>query len=402
MLQNPIAQTLGLFVGAYMLLTFAQKLHPADTVITVAAGLFVVILWMLRFNRSQLYMFYRNPVAGPVIDLVCKVSKEQPPVDASVDQPAPSNRAQDQEREAAPAQAAASSILLATSADFADAGRTLKQSTIGHDEAIDGILAQLYRNVQLRDSSSRDVSLPPLGVFLLVGRAGLGKRRVASAISRLLYRSGAVVTIDLAEDPAATDLLPAVKANPYSGVILENLTSASPQTMASLRSLVAGAPLIETSTGAKVSFRHCVFFLLIHSDASALPKQQRASGPGTGQTVMVGALKSTLNLDEQLAWALHGSYPFLLPPQIDQARVIALLMQEECSKYGLRLGRVDPVYLAREVEVTAAQGGFQLAPSRIRKILHDRILAARESGSEYIELSDESGEESPRKARYQR
>jgi hypothetical protein len=82
--------------------------------------------------------------------------------------------------------------------------------------------------------------------------------------------------------------------------------------------------------------------------------------------------------------------------------VIALLMQEECSKYGLRLGRVDPVYLAREVEVTAAQGGFQLAPSRIRKILHDRILAARESGSEYIELSDDSGEESPRKARYQR
>ena len=85
MLQNPIVQTVLLFFGAYSILTILHRREPFATILVVLAGVVVVVLWMLRYNRAALHGAYQNPVCKPVIDLVCSMVKEQPPIDAVED-----------------------------------------------------------------------------------------------------------------------------------------------------------------------------------------------------------------------------------------------------------------------------------------------------------------------------
>src|ERR1700731_3157167 len=83
MLQNPLVQTILLFFGAFSVMTILKKRDPFGTVLTVLAGLFAVIIWMLHYNRRALHNYYQNPVFKPVIDLICQMTGEKPPVDGS-------------------------------------------------------------------------------------------------------------------------------------------------------------------------------------------------------------------------------------------------------------------------------------------------------------------------------
>ena len=85
--------------------------------------------------------------------------------------------------------------------------------------------------------------------------------------------------------------------------------------------------------------------------------------------MVVNTLADDLNIDKRLAWSIHGVYPFLLPAPMQQAEVIAGLMESACRKYNLQLGHVDATVLAREVEMATQSGGFELAPPRIEKLL---------------------------------
>jgi hypothetical protein len=90
----------------------------------------------------------------------------------------------------------------------------------------------------------------------------------------------------------------------------------------------------------------------------------------------VNTLSDDLHIDKRLAWSIHGVLPFLLPPPIKQAEIIAAIMENACQKYNLQLGRVDAAVLAREVEMAGQAGGFELAPARIEKLMSGRILEA--------------------------
>jgi hypothetical protein len=426
MLQNPLIQAVFLFLGSYTLMSVLSKYSPADKVATLAAGVVALVIWMLRYNRPQLYTVYQNPLAKPVIDLVCKLTKDQPPVDASVgsyvppgagraagavaataagvQSTAPRPRAPvsarnygDDTGTASPsdarqgqqgaAQTENSKLLLQTDQQFKQATRRLKDLIRGSDDAIDQTMRQIQQNISLRERSSASTAMPPLGMFLFIGRPGLGKRTLAIEIGRMLYAGDSVGIVDFA-DPStgAASLTSAAKVNPYQTFIIENITAGTQQAQNDLLAICAGQPLVEQSSGARVSFRHCLLFFLIHQEADAFPMPAH-SGAGTGYTLVVDHLVQTADLDQMLALALHGVAPFQLPEPEQQAEVIALLMDKECRKYKLSLSAVSAAILAREVEEVGKLRSFKTSPARIARILSKPIHDALESGAETVDLS---------------
>ncbi|SPE38517.1 hypothetical protein SBA6_90005 [Candidatus Sulfopaludibacter sp. SbA6] len=386
-MQNPIIQVLMLFVGAYTALNVLGKVPPLDKIATLLCGLIAVIIWMANYNRSLLYSLAQKPGLGAVINAVCKLCKEQPPVDPSMDATGPA----DPQAPAKPGEPEAPKLLLHSDGDFSSATRQLKEVVKGHNDVVEVAMDQIKRNVQLRDNSSVQVSLPPIGIFVFTGKPGLGKKLLATEIGYRLYKGASVSILDVSDPAARGSLLIAeARSNPYTTFILENFHACPAATQEDLLSIVSGAPQIDPKTGSKVSFRHCFFFLLVHRDAEGMDRPSRKNAGGTGHTMVVESLGQSMSLDKRLAWSLHGVYPFVLPPPMQQAEVVAQIMQEECRKYNVNLGRVDPAILAREVGVISSHGGFEITPLRVTKIMSNRLAAAVAAKEQLIDLEDES------------
>ena len=395
MLQNPLVQTILMLLGAYSALHMAAKYSPADTILLVLAVVFVVVLWLSRYSRDKLTGYHRTPGLGSLIDLVLQVSGE-PPMGGSVSQaPArsqPAQRAAAQPptaqqgaklpvSQAAPAPpkpqpTEADKLLLKYDGDFATAGREVRQRIIGHDEVVRAVIDQLRRSVQLRINSPQAVATMPLGVFLFVGKRGLGKRSLGIEIGSRMFKGGGVVMVDVSDPNVHAGLIVTeALANPYSTFILEKFEAAGERMQNDLLAIISGAPVNDAKTGVRVNFRSTIFFLLMHGSADRIPKPTRDT-TGTGQTMVVNTLSDDLKVDKRLAWSIHAVYPFVMPTPMQQAEVIATLMDNACRKYNKQLGHVDAAVLAREVEMATQAGGFELAPPRIEKLLKDRILEA--------------------------
>jgi hypothetical protein len=72
-------------------------------------------------------------------------------------------------------------------------------------------------------------------------------------------------------------------------------------------------------------------------------------------------------------------------------------MEDECRKYNMSLGRVDPAILAREVGVISSHGGFEITPLRVTKLMSHRLSAAVAAKEQLIDLTDESSAAVPRR-----
>ncbi|HUB32972.1 MAG TPA: hypothetical protein VMA31_08085 [Bryobacteraceae bacterium] len=395
MLQNPIIQLILMLLGAYTALHTAEKYKPADTILLALAAVFVIVLWLSRYSRDKLANLHKTPGVGALIDLVLQVSGE-PPMGGAVSQPAvrpqPAAYAAAQQPAARPAATPAvapaappppkpqpteaEKLLLKYDGDFATAGREIRRRIIGHDDVIRAVIDQIRRSVQLRINSPNASTTSPLGVFIFAGRRGLGKRSLAIEIGSRMFKGGGLALVDVSDPNVHAGLIVAeALANPYTTFILDKFEAANERMQNDLLSIVSGAPVSDPKTGVRVSFRNTLFFLLIQGTADRIPAPSRQAG-GTGQTMVVNTLADDLHIDKRLAWSIHGVYPFLLPPLMQQAEIIAALMENSCRKYNLQLGHVDASVLAREVEMATQAGGFELAPPRIEKLLNGRILEA--------------------------
>ena len=404
MFQNPLIQTVLLLLGAYSTLTMAAKYSPADKVVLGLAVIFVVVIWMSRYSRDTLYQLHRQPGLASLIDLICQIAKEQA-VSGPALQAAP--RSQTAARSTAPQQAQPSAppvshstaappkpestdadrLLLRYDGDFATAGREIRQRIIGHDDAVRAVIDQIRRNVQLRMSSAQSAVTSPIGVFVFVGQRGLGKRSLAIELGSRMYRNGGIAIVDVSDPNIHAGLLVAeAQANPFTTFILDRFETATERLQNDLLSIVVGTPQTDPKTGVKVSFRHTLFFFLIQGSAERLPAPSRQAG-GTGQTMLVNTLSDDLHIDKRLAWSIHGVLPFLLPPSLKQAEVIAAIMENACRKYNLQLGYVEPAVLAREVEMATQAGGFELAPARVEKLLNGRILEAMSAHQQSVAVT---------------
>ncbi|MEA2624839.1 MAG: hypothetical protein QOD06_884 [Candidatus Binatota bacterium] len=377
MLQNPIVQIAMMFVGAYYALNVLSRVWPPlGPTVTVVSGALAAVLWVLEYERRLAADLYRtNPIARPLLDLVCRATGRQLPIGdggiVAVAETANVERAASSRSTAASSGTASepvrasgtkqgprdAKLLLDTDADFFESASRLKSVVRGHDAIIDGILAQLRQNVRLRQRADPHAAQPPLGLFLFVGKPGLGKRYLAEQIAWLVYEDGPLVELDVTDEASASPrrLIEAVKAKPNQTIILENVDAATPQYLERLQAIASGNSLRDPTSGAVVGFRNCVFFLISHKPAEPIAAIRQE-----GVTMLTAAIAELVGLPPSLVTMINDYYAFLLPSQIEQAEIVALLMEQECRKYNVRLGQVDPEMLSREVNAISASGGFAI------------------------------------------
>lgn len=397
--QNPIVQLALMAVGAYYSLgVMARYWPPLGPIVTVACGAFAAVIWLLEHERRLAADLHRtNPIARPLIELVCRATNR--PMPSGEPEAAVAREPSAPPRETAPSESAApraagpsvptqkTKLLLETDADFYDAAARLKKVVRGLDSIVDGLVAQLRTHARLRGRSDPHAPQPPLGVFLFVGKPGLGKRYLAEQMAWLLYDDGPMTELDLADESSASPkrLIEAVKAKPSQTVILENVDRATPAYLERLQAIASGNSLRDPTSGAVVGFRNCVFFLIAHK-----PSEQLAELKKSSMTLVTAAIAELVGLPPSLVTMLHDYYAFLLPPAIDQAEIVALLMDQECRKFNLRLGQIDPELLTREVKAISASGGFSIAPGRIARRLQASIHEAIGRGEDTVNISEET------------
>ena len=91
-----------------------------------------------------------------------------------------------------------------------------------------------------------------MGVFLFVGKRGLGKRSLAIEIGSRMYNGGGVALVDVSDpDINAGMLVAEALANPYTTFILDKFETANERMQNDLLSIISGAPVTDPKTGAK-------------------------------------------------------------------------------------------------------------------------------------------------------
>ena len=201
-----------------------------------------------------------------------------------------------------------------------------------------------------------------------------------------------IVMEDLADEGSASPkrLIEAVKTKPFQTVILENVDRAGAPYLERLHAIASGNSLRDPTSGAVVSFRNCIFFLIAHKPAEQLAEIKKAS-----MTQVTATIAELVGLPPSLVTLLHDYYAFQLPGMEEQADIVALLMEQECRKFNVQLGRIDPELLSREVRAISTSGGFSITPGRIANRLQAQIHETIARGGDTVDLVEtSSGEQS--------
>lgn len=393
MLQNPILQTVLLALGSYFSLAFVRQLggeYGASIVgvLGLLGGFFTLVVWMLRYQRERLAGWCQgNAVVASVVDLVAKAAKEQVPVSggpqgeaaAEADQPQAGDGKEGAAPDAPTVTGGSKGLLLVTEDDFRRAQDELKCRVLGQDENIEMLMTALQRNANLRRCRTDMGDDPPLGRFLMLGDSGLGKAYLASCVGQLLYPKGSALRLDLANASQADKgartvgrnvqlkkLVDVVRGNPFQVIINDNADQASPAYVRALKEIFKTGRLDDEQTGRSISFKHCVFFLIVHKPMARLQESLAGS-----MSLAVPNLSQATSLDKTLVYSLDDCYLcFDLPESRERlAEIVAAMMKGHCRKFGKELERVAPEVLAREVRAVERLGGFECTPARIEKVL---------------------------------
>jgi hypothetical protein len=401
MWQHPLVRLVLQVLGAWFVLNLLLSISWwLVLALVVLSALGAVVNWMLRYDRARLAGLYRNALCKPFIDVVCKLSREQPPVAEAA--PAPAAGEAVAEKPAADGKPEEVAVLKEP-ADFGRAAEALRRVIRGHDAAIAEVFAHLQKNTLLRAKRRSLAGAGPLGAFLLAGADGLGKRSLAVRLGRLLYPKGGLFVLDLAEcqDPGSVaalfgggregSLVAAVKARPYHTLVLENVEMAAPRLLDRLRQVLASGVCTDDSNGSTVGFQRCVFAFTTTKCVEQLEALRRGGASHDAWHRAAGeVLASEAGLPVPLLALTHAICCLEQPTEMTRAEVVALLMQRECKNYNIALEYVAPEVLAREVAAVSPAHGFALTPGRVSKLLRAPLLRAaeRNQGSIRVEARD--------------
>lgn len=385
-LRHPAVRLLFLIMMIWSLFSLLNRLFGSSILILLVCVFIVVgiVNWMLKHQRAQLAKVYPYPGMKQFINLICKLTHSQPPVEGAA-------KRDTQEEQ----------LLLKSFAEFRAAEEELRKVVRGHDLVISQVLTRLRENLLLRSKIQLPHGAPPLASFLLLGEPGIGKRHLATEIGRRLYRQSAVLSLSLRDysgnDGAAealfgslstTGLLLAhVRSKPFHSIILEDIEAASPLVLENLGRLLKSGTAIDPATKTSVSFQHSVFFF---TSSLELPKLRLARKNIRSQfewtQTITNVLASHSELDSRLLAGLSDFLLFDSPNSVTRAEVLLLLAEHECRKYGISLQYVDPEILADEVAVVSMDCGFELAPARIERLLKRPLIRAAKTGSPRVSL----------------
>lgn len=396
-MNHPLAKLLLLGLTVWMVLMLLERLLGdwAVCLLVAAAGLLAGMVYMLRHHRPALACLYRRPAGKWVVDLVCRLTAHQPPVETGQGGPLDPN------------------FMLREARDFDWAARKLRGRVIGHDRAIASLLASLAGQVELRRKSPVAAELSPIGIHLLVGPDGIGKQHLACSLAGLFYRQGTIGRIDLADLPdslsrqsallgngaQAGQLLQLVRRHPHQVLLIENLQLADAALTAPLQAILRTGRAVDPATGSLVSFEHVTFVFTVTASAPR-PNQDLAAEPA-GQCVADESpsceeegcrqwLSEEVGLDPVFLGLMHSLGMLRRPSDLDTARVIACLMQAECARYGLEIDYIDPEILSAEVAGYRESHGFRLVKTRIDRQLRPHLLNAKQENQARLILTTDS------------
>lgn len=160
----------------------------------------------------------------------------------------------------------------------------LEERIVGQPHALDGIARRMRTYKAGLDEPGK-----PIGVFLLVGPSGVGKTETAHALSDILYGGEkALITINMSEYQEAYTvstlkgsppgyvgfgqggvLTEAVRRNPYSVVLLDEIEKAHPDVI-ELFYQVFDKGILEDSEGVEVDFKNTVILLTSNTGSEKL------------------------------------------------------------------------------------------------------------------------------------
>ncbi len=366
-----------------MLFALVQRFlgTTAVVVLVALAGFVSLCLYMLRFQRPLLAKVYSKPVFKQLIDIVCRITANQSPIESNALSPLPPE------------------IMLREYRDFPWAARKLKDKVIGFDTTIDTMIRCLRDRIALRVQSPGSTQ-KALAKFLFIGPDGIGKRHLAQTLASLLYRHGHFTLFDLGDigyqhDGVATlfggvnegQLLQSVRRFPFQVMVLENIDRASPSVRAKIQSILRSGTCTDPRNRATVRFEHVTLIATIGSTLLGLDD----ASPPTNAESWQNRLKQTLAADFGLEPTLTGLFNECVvadyPHPMDQARVIALLIRERCELYGLEIDYVAPEILHDEVSRFHKAHGFQLVKTRLEGKLEPFILQAKQNEQKQVILT---------------
>ena len=377
-----LLQAVSLAIGAWVVLRLLGRVYPFLVYpVAIVATANVVIFVMLRAYRPTLGQFYNTPGLKSYVDLVCRLCKDQPPVE----------HAANPERQ---------ELLLVDAEHIDDAAGRAKHVVRGQDVVIDLILRRLEETIALRRRrTSERNQQPPLASFLLVGREGVGKRLTSRVLAKLLYRNGTAYCIEadkLGTDAAAMlfgakaaagGLTEAVKRQPFQVIHIERVEVLDADAIEILGKVLRTGVCVDLHTKREVSFQHCLFVLTTEKGMGALTAlEAKQLSEKAWHRQAVDVLSAECGIDDAFLASLGDVVSCPTPSDMVKAEVVALELQKEAATYGVTLTNVAPEIIAGEVSLIKDSTGFAFLPTRVKKILHQPLLVAAKSGRSEMAL----------------
>ncbi len=374
MARHPLLQLLFTALLAWSLLGLVAKFLGAEALVCLLLVLLAVgvILWMLRFERSRLSHYYRWPALKWAIDLVCRVSGDQAPIEG------PHRQRQ-----------GASPLRLRSRGEFKSAFDALRRTVRGHDLCIERLLEHLENAVTLREHTTAAGYLPPLAVIMLLGPTGVGKRHLACQLAALLHERGGFLSIDFANytsDESVGALLgreqqpglltEAVRRQPYHVLVLRNIELASTKVLEALQHLLTTGVWRDANRGVIVSFQHCLIFLTTAAAESVVESDASLGMGAAWHAHCRERLVRDISLPPSLIASIGGYFVLRPLDRIARAEVVLLAMRRECHKYDVQLRQVHPRILAAEVAASEQAGNLTCVAGRVEALLREPLLQA--------------------------
>ncbi len=398
-MNHPVTQIVLLLFAAWIVLGAIQRLLGSLflMLLIVLALLLVTSLYMLRHQRQRLAVAYRKPIGKLLIDIVCRITANQPPVEEDYKLQLTTD------------------FLLREPRDFEWAANRIRSEVFGHDSAIKDLCHDLDERVALRSISTRSKANRPLATYMMVGPPGIGKCHLAYSIARHLYREGNATAFDLLNHSGNSSqhetlfgnssvegsLTKSVRRHPFQVIVLENFNHAESSVREEVHSILRTGTCVDPRNRNVISFEQVVFFLSIAASLPGLDNELRDSLSELAWKDRVNeTLTSDFDIDPSIVALINVVTIAQTPSGLDQARVIALLMAEECRRYELELDYVDPEILADEVGLFRNSHGYALSKSYISEKLQRSILEAKNNHVSHLILTKETWQNSNKEMAY--
>ena len=230
---------------------------------------------------------------------------------------------------------------------------------------------------------------PPLAAFLLVGGQGVGKRYLSRVVAKLLYRSGGALVFECDQTTPETligtkgapgELLESVGLQPFQVLIFDGIDRGSSGLIQILSAILTQGSCRSPESNKTVSFQNTVVLMTTTKATAALSTladQSPSEADWHRQAVDVVATETLI--DRTLLNAVSDVLVCRSPTDLVKAEVIALLMTRESSAHGVTLTDVHPDIVASEVLPIEDNGGFGLAPERVKRLLRKPLVAATQN-----------------------